>query len=117
MSAGFTLESSYPYQGVTGTCDMSKVIPVAAITGYVELPPNNYTALMNEVSAVPTTPPTAPLWRHALFTAPAQVALNGPVAISAAAEPWQIYESGVFNTPCGADVDHAIVLVGYGHGE
>jgi hypothetical protein len=38
----------------------------------------------------------------------------GPISISAAAEPWQTYESGVFSDACGADVDHAIQLVGYG---
>jgi hypothetical protein len=32
----------------------------------------------------------------------------------AAAEPWQLYSSGVFSSKCGSDVDHAIVLVGYG---
>lgn len=26
-----------------------------------------------------------------------------------------MYESGVFSSDCGADVDHAIVMVGYGH--
>ena len=41
------------------------------------------------------------------------VATVGPMAISAAAEPWQSYESGVFKGT-SADVDHAIQLVGYG---
>ena len=39
----------------------------------------------------------------------------GPIAISAAAEPWTSYETGVFTRACGADVDHAIVLEGYGN--
>ena len=38
----------------------------------------------------------------------------GPISVSGAAEPWQTYESGVFTRNCGADVDHAIVLDGYG---
>jgi len=38
----------------------------------------------------------------------------GPIAISAAAEPWQLYSGGIYNGDCGADVDHAIQLVGYG---
>ena len=38
----------------------------------------------------------------------------GPIAVSGAAEPWQSYESGVFKADCGSDVDHAIVLEGYG---
>ena len=60
-------------------------------TGYERLPANNYSALMNAVATV------------------------GPVAISAAAEPWMSYEEGIFSDDCGADVDHAIVLVGYGN--
>lgn len=39
----------------------------------------------------------------------------GPIAISAAAEPWQLYEKGVFSSKnCGTDIDHAIQLVGFG---
>ena len=87
--AGLTLEKDYPYRGTTGKCDAAKVKPAAHIKGYVFLPPNNYTALMNAVAAI------------------------GPMAISAAAEPWQSYESGVFQGT-SADVDHAIQLVGYG---
>jgi cathepsin L len=43
------------------------------------------------------------------------VALYGPVAISAAAEPWFEYSAGVFDG-CEKDaiVDHAITLFGYG---
>jgi len=90
IAAGITTEKSYPYQGTTGTCDKSKIKPVATISGYERLPQNNYTALMNAVVNV------------------------GPIAISAAAEPWQLYSGGVYNGKCGSDVDHAIQLVGYG---
>lgn len=90
MTIGSTLETDYPYKAVTGTCNEKKIIPVANITGYATLPFNNYTALMNAVVNI------------------------GPIAISAAAEPWMSYETGVFSSPCGTDVDHAIVLEGYG---
>ena len=63
----------------------------ATIKSFVALPYNNYSALMNAVVSV------------------------GPISVSGAAEPWQSYETGVFNSNCGADVDHAIVLDGYGH--
>jgi len=92
MAEGITLETSYPYSGTTGTCDPSKIKSVATITGYEVLPSNNYSALMNAVANV------------------------GPIAISAAAEPWQLYDKGVYNGQCGGDVDHAIQLVGYGTG-
>ena len=87
--AGYTLEKDYPYRGVTGKCIPGDVKPAAHIKGYVFLPPNNYSALMNAVVSV------------------------GPIAVSGAAEPWQSYESGVFKHT-SSDVDHAIVLVGYG---
>eukprot|EP00656_Telonema_subtile_P018810 TRINITY_DN2020_c0_g1_i1.p1 TRINITY_DN2020_c0_g1~~TRINITY_DN2020_c0_g1_i1.p1 ORF type:complete len:375 (-),score=96.95 TRINITY_DN2020_c0_g1_i1:290-1414(-) len=90
IKTGITTDASYPYQGATGTCDTSKIKPVAKITGYVKLPSNNYTALMNAVVS------------------------QGPIAISAAAEPWQLYSGGVYNGDCGSDIDHAIQLVGYG---
>jgi len=90
-AGGLSLEKDYPYTAQTGTCQTSRIKPAGQISSYVTLPFNNYTALMNGV------------------------ALVGPMAISAAAEPWQSYESGVFSSDCGADVDHAIVLEGYGH--
>jgi len=90
ITAGITTEKSYPYTAQTGTCEISKKKIVAGITGFEKIESNNYTALMNAVVTV------------------------GPIAISAAAEPWQFYSGGVYNGHCGADVDHAIVLVGYG---
>ena len=78
------------YYGADTKCDESKATPAVTIKGYKRLPQNNYTALMNAVATV------------------------GPIAISAAAEPWQLYSRGIFDDHCGADVDHAIQLVGYG---
>jgi len=91
-SVGISAEASYPYTGSSTfpTCQTAKIKPVAGITGYVTLPFNNYTALMNAVVDI------------------------GPIAISAAAAPWGAYDSGVFTGPCNEDVDHAIVLEGYG---
>ena len=88
--AGITTEAQWPYTMQSGTCDWTGKTPVANVTGWAALPFNNYTALMNAVVSI------------------------GPIAISAAAEPWQSYDKGVFSSPCGADVDHAIVLEGYG---
>ena len=91
IGAGLVTESTYPYEGSTGVCRTAKTSPPAiGIKGCVRLPANNYTILMNAVATV------------------------GPISISAAAEPWQLYSSGVFNGACGADVDHAIQAVGYG---
>jgi len=90
-TAGITTESSYPYRGTTGTCQQSKIKPVAKNDGYIKLKVNDYASL---VSAVAT---------------------KGPVAISLAAGSfgWQLYGGGVL-TSCDCDMDHAVQLVGYG---
>lgn len=85
---GLTTEKDWPYIGQDSTCDFGSKPIVAGITGYVALPANNYTALLNAGSQM-------------------------PIAISAAAGEWQFYESGVLSK-CDADVDHAIQLVGWG---
>jgi len=91
-SAGITSEEDYPYRGSTGTCDTSKIKPIANVTGQVDLPTNNYTALMEAIATV------------------------GPVAISVDAGTlgWQLYGGGVMKGKCGSDIDHAVQLVGYG---
>lgn len=38
---------------------------------------------------------------------------NGPIAIAAAAAPWQFYFGGVFYLPCGTNLDHGIIITGY----
>eukprot|EP00755_Sulcionema_specki_P012225 Sspe_Gene.50857::Locus_28261_Transcript_3_3_Confidence_0.600_Length_1288::g.50857::m.50857 len=90
-----SLETEYPYQGVTGKCDPSKVKPVAGIRGQVDLPTNDQQALLTAVATV------------------------GPIAISvdAGSIGWQLYEGGVLTKGCGADIDHAVQLVGYGETE
>ena len=90
--AGLTSEADYPYTQVTGTCEQSKIKPVAKNGGFVKLPANNYTALVAGVAEI------------------------GPIAISVAAGAmgWQIYGGGVYGGKCGWDQDHAVQLVGYG---
>lgn len=92
---GLTTEASYPYEGVTGTCDPSKIEPVVINSGSFSLPENDYTALVKTV------------------------ATKGPVAISVAASSmgWQFYYGGIFEGGlfgCGFEMDHAVQLVGYG---
>lgn len=79
------------YYGQNAECNTNNGTPVASIQGYVRLPENNYTALMNVVASV------------------------GPVAVSVDAA-WGAYESGIFNgcNQENPDIDHAVVLVGYG---
>jgi len=95
-SKGLYQEYQYSYASYYGKnyeCTLPTGNPVATIDGYVQLPTNNYTALMNAVAQV------------------------GPIAISVDASAWSPYESGVFDN-CNQknpDIDHAVVLVGYGN--
>jgi cathepsin L len=70
---------------------------VATIDGFVSLPPNNYTIMMNAVAKL------------------------GPIVISVAASGWSFYAGGVFHrnfsTAGDADINHAVVLMGYGTDE
>jgi len=97
-SDGIREEYQYPYTSYYGQ-DHDCAIPasggVATINGYVQLPSNNYTALMNAIATV------------------------GPVAISVDASAWSPYHSGVFSgcNQVNPDIDHAVVLVGYGEEE
>eukprot|EP01065_Artemidia_motanka_P024044 TRINITY_DN286_c0_g1_i1.p2 TRINITY_DN286_c0_g1~~TRINITY_DN286_c0_g1_i1.p2 ORF type:complete len:390 (+),score=158.88 TRINITY_DN286_c0_g1_i1:72-1172(+) len=88
--AGMVAESTYPYEGVTGTCSKSKIAkPIVGIKNYTRLPANDYGSLMKAVATV------------------------GPIAISVDAS-WGAYEEGVFTGNCGTTIDHAVQLVGYG---
>jgi len=92
QTAGLTTEESYPYQGSTGTCQESKITPVAYNGNYTVLARNDYTALMDAIGNV------------------------GPVAISIAAggSTFQFYGGGVMSNCNDFVMDHAVQLVGYG---
>jgi len=89
-TAGITTTANWPYHARDDKCDVSKIKKVATIDGYVRLPTNDYNALLTAVATV------------------------GPIAISVAASDWQFYDSGVFNTDCGTEINHAVTVVGYG---
>lgn len=91
-TAGITTEKSYPYTQRTGTCQTSKITPVAYNSGYTVLPTNNYTALV------------------------AAAAQEGPIAISIAASgfKFQIYGGGILTNCNDYVMDHAVQLTGYG---
>jgi len=95
-SDGFYQEFQYPYTSYTGTnndCAIPAVgAPKATINGYVVLPSNEYTPLLNAIATV------------------------GPIAITVDASEWHSYESGIFNgcNQVNPDLNHGVVLVGYG---
>lgn len=88
---GVTSEANYPYKGVDGSCRANKASSIVKITGYEVVPSNNEKALLKAVASQPIS-----------------------VAIEAGGNDFQFYSSGVFTGKCGTDVDHGVVLIGYG---
>jgi len=89
-SAGAVLESVYPYQASDNRCRITGKPIAVKVGGYVDVTNNDYNALMDAVQ-------------------------SRPVTVGVAASEWFSYDSGVFSfDDCGADVNHAVLLVGYG---
>ncbi|EPS67582.1 cysteine endopeptidase 1, partial [Genlisea aurea] len=92
QNGGIDSEADYPYTAQDGTCNKTKEAnKVVKIDGYVDVPPNNETALQTAVSFQPVS-----------------------VAIDASGTAFQLYQSGVFTGGCGTNLDHGVVVVGYG---
>ncbi|KAI3665690.1 hypothetical protein L6452_44320 [Arctium lappa] len=91
-NGGIDTESDYPYKGVDGVCDpLRNKAKVVSIDGYEDVPPMNEKALMKAVAHQPVS-----------------------VGIEASGLGFQLYSSGVFTGSCGTDLDHGVVVVGYG---
>jgi hypothetical protein len=82
-------ETSYPYAGVQGQCEQCTVVPGSAPSTYVQVRPNE-DAMMDAVNTNPVS-----------------------VAI-AVSRQLQMYQSGVFNGMCAAQLNHGVLTVGYG---
>lgn len=93
QNGGIDTESDYPYKAMDGVCDATKRDEGKAVvvTSFVDVPPNNETALMQAVSMQPVS-----------------------VAVAASGLPFQLYRSGVFDGPCSTQLDHGVLAVGYG---
>nr|XP_043639044.1 zingipain-2-like [Erigeron canadensis] len=92
-TGGIDTESDYPYKGVGDVCDpiRSTNAKVVSIDGYEDVPQMNEKALMKAVAHQPVS-----------------------VGIEASGKAFQLYESGVYTAPCGTELDHGVVVVGYG---
>jgi cathepsin L len=96
LKNGIAPASENPYKGIDGACTATAKQQAgggAAIgmIGWETLPKNEYEPLVRALAE------------------------KGPVAVSAAADQWFSYSSGIFND-CSKDavVDHAVVAIGYG---
>jgi hypothetical protein len=105
QAGGLDTSASYPYTaGITGSggvCQFNQSNVAAKINGFTWAIPECVDACAKQdLTAVQT-----------------QLATVGPLAICVNAEPWQDYQSGVFNDPsctfAYGDLDHCVQLVGY----
>ena len=92
MANGLTTEAAYPYTATGPNACEAKGLPVAVkATGFTDVPTNSQLALMTAVVQQPVA-----------------------VAIEADENAFQFYSSGVLTKPCGTNLDHGVLLVGYG---
>merc|ERR1711945_19564 len=87
-------ESSYPYEGRGGTCEAASCtvgIPKGDVKGYKDVAPDSKQALMSAVQQQPVS-----------------------IAIEADKISFQLYRSGILSSYCGSNLDHGVLLVGYG---
>jgi C1A family cysteine protease len=91
-NGGLDAESDYKYTGKGGKCNKAKAKKVnSAISGYKDVAQGSETDLMSAVSKNPVS-----------------------IAIEADQSGFQFYSGGVFSGSCGTQLDHGVLLVGYG---
>jgi C1A family cysteine protease len=86
---GICSEKDYSYSAADGTCKQCKT--VTKIDSFVDVTPNDEQALQQAVSQRPVS-----------------------VAIEADQMSFQFYSSGVLTAACGTNLDHGVLVVGYG---
>jgi len=89
QNGGLDSEADYPYHARDGTC-LGRP-SVASISGYQDVQQGSEPALGNVLQNQPVS-----------------------IAIEADQSSFQFYKSGVFTGPCGAQLDHGVLLVGSG---
>jgi len=96
-NGGICSELSYPYvSGETtksGVCEkICSSVKNTNIQSYVDVIPSSDDEMMNALSKQPVS-----------------------VAIQANQRSFQLYKSGIFSDDCGTELDHGVLLVGYGN--
>ncbi|XP_038705865.1 cysteine protease XCP1 [Tripterygium wilfordii] len=91
-NGGLHREEDYPYLMEEGTCEEKKEeMEVVTIGGYEDVPENDEASLLKALAHQPLS-----------------------VAIEASGRDFQLYNGGVFDGPCGTELDHGVAAVGYG---
>jgi C1A family cysteine protease len=95
-NSGLCTETGYPYvSGTTktaGDCTTScSKVSGSSIASFVDVEPSSDDAMMTAVAKQPVS-----------------------VAIEADQKDFQFYKSGVFTSSCGTNLDHGVLVVGYG---
>jgi C1A family cysteine protease len=95
-NGGLCSESSYPYisgtKKTSGTCMKTcSLIDGSIIDSFVDVTPNSDIAMMSALVNQPVS-----------------------IAIEADQKEFQLYKSGIFTGSCGTNLDHGVLLVGYG---
>ncbi len=88
---GLCSESAYPYTAADGSCRSSSCQKVATISGYQDVASSNENALKSAAAQQPVS-----------------------VAVEADQSGWQFYSGGVFDGSCGTNLDHGVLVAGYG---
>lgn len=93
---GLCTENDYPYVSgttlKTNSCDKTcDIVKGSDIVKFIDIPPNSDKEMMYAVSSQPVS-----------------------VAIEADQTAFQFYKSGVFVGDCGTNLDHGVLVVGYG---
>ena len=95
QNGGLCAEADYPYVSGTGrapaSCSLCQSVEGSAPSAYVDVPIDSEEALMTAVSKAPVS-----------------------VAIEADQSAFQFYNGGVLTGLCGANLDHGVLVVGYG---
>ena len=95
-NGGLCTEVSYPYvSGTTktaGTCQSTcSAVKNSAVVSYTDVPIKSDSAMMQALTQQPVS-----------------------VAIEADQKAFQLYKSGVFTGECGVNLDHGVLVVGFG---
>merc|ERR1719482_376064 len=100
-NGGLCTEDDYPYASGSGRAPSCKsscsVVDGSAVTGFTDVSP---------------VPQETPASESQMMKAVAQQPIS--VAIEADQSSFQFYSSGVMTGSCGTQLDHGVLVVGYG---